>query len=176
MRPWPQDGAAAEWAETESEFIDRIIAEGRVPVSLLDSPERVREKMGANLSAKVTPPTVLQRGDADFFGIAWRESEHWIVDAAALPADRTFREAWKARAGRVEHDMTKCREIHRERLRVERAPQLAGLDIEYQRADEAGDQTAKRRIAAQKQALRDAPANPAIDSARTPEELKAITL
>lgn len=96
-----------------------------------------------------------------------------IVDESAIPSDRTFRNAWKAGTGCVEHDMDRAREIHRNRLRAERAPKLAALDVEYQRADEAGDAGAKRAIAAQKQALRDAPADPCIAEATTPEELKA---
>jgi hypothetical protein len=50
------------------------------------------------------------------------------------------------------------------------------LDMAYLRADESKDEVAKATIAAEKQALRDAPADPAIDAAGTPEELKAVTL
>jgi hypothetical protein len=48
------------------------------------------------------------------------------------------------------------------------------LDTAYMRADEVGDQQEKRRIATQKQALRDVTADPRIDAAATPEELKAV--
>lgn len=71
-------------------------------------------------------------------------------------------------------DMAKCREALRVRLRARRAPLLAALDVEYQRADEAGDAAAKKRIAARKQALRDVTADPAIDAAQTPADLMHV--
>ena len=97
-----------------------------------------------------------------------------IVEEAAIPADRTFRDAWTAGAGRIDHDMAKCREIHKARLRALRAPFLAALDTEYLRADEAGDIAKKAEIAAKKQALRDVTKDPAIDAAGTPEALRAV--
>jgi hypothetical protein len=90
-----------------------------------------------------------------------------------VPADRTFRNAWTHDGTLVKVDMPKAREIHREHLRQMRAPLLQALDVEYQKADERGDQTEKQRIAANKQGLRDVTADPTIEAARTPEELKA---
>lgn len=91
-----------------------------------------------------------------------------------LPINRDFRDAWASDGKAVGVDMPKAREIHRERLRILRAPLLAALDIEYQRADEAGDAKTKAQIAAKKQALRDVTKYPAIEAARTPEELSAV--
>lgn len=71
-------------------------------------------------------------------------------------------------------NMKKARDIQRDRIRVMRAPLLAELDIAYQRADEQDDAEAKADIAARKQSLRDATKDPAIEAARTPEELKAV--
>lgn len=89
--------------------------------------------------------------------------------------DHEFFDGWKhIGGGRVGFDMLKCREIHRKRMRLERAPKLAALDVEYQRADEVGDTQKKRHIAKEKQRLRDVTADPRIDAATTPEELKAI--
>ena len=68
-------------------------------------------------------------------------------------------------------NMTKAREIHRERVRQARNPKLAAKDVEFQRALETGADTAA--IVATKQALRDAPASAAIEAATTPDELKA---
>jgi len=70
-------------------------------------------------------------------------------------------------------DMTKAREIKRDQLRAERKPLLEKLDVEFMRAQEQGDQTKADEIAAKKQALRDVTADPAIDAATTPDELKA---
>lgn len=71
-------------------------------------------------------------------------------------------------------NMGKAREIHRDRLREERAPLLAALDVEYQRAFETGDTEAMAAIVARKQALRDVTTDPAIDAATTPEQLSGI--
>jgi hypothetical protein len=69
-------------------------------------------------------------------------------------------------------NLDKARDIHRDRIRQARAPKLAQLDTAFQRElEKAKPNTAA--IAQQKQALRDAPSNPAIDAAETTEELKA---
>lgn len=73
----------------------------------------------------------------------------------------------------IKVDMTKAREIKRDMIRKERAPLLAELDVAFMRAVEAGDTARQAEIAAKKQALRDATKDPVIDSAQTPEELKA---
>jgi hypothetical protein len=96
-----------------------------------------------------------------------------VIAEADIPQDRTYRNAWMSDGGAIRHDMAKARQLHRQLMRVARAPLLAALDIAYQRADEAADAAAKAQIAAQKQALRDATADPRIEAAQTPEELKA---
>ena len=68
-------------------------------------------------------------------------------------------------------DMAKAREIHKTNIRRARAPKLAELDIEFQKALETGASTTD--IVAKKQALRDAPADSGITSASTADELKA---
>ena len=68
-------------------------------------------------------------------------------------------------------NMAKAKEIHKENIRAVREPLLSALDIEFQRALETGASTTD--IVAKKQALRDAPADSAIDSATTESELKA---
>lgn len=97
-----------------------------------------------------------------------------LVDASAIPQDRTFRNAWTQIGSDVVHDMGKCRALHRTKLRELRKPRLEALDSAYLCADERADTTAKKQIAMQKQALRDVTADPAIDAAITPEALKAV--
>jgi hypothetical protein len=97
-----------------------------------------------------------------------------VVDAADIPADRTFRNAWKHQARAISVDMGKAREVHRDAVRVARKPMLAALDVEWQKAQEANDNGLMQQVSRAKQLLRDAPANPAIEAAQTPEELKAI--
>ena len=67
--------------------------------------------------------------------------------------------------------MTKAKELHKDNIRTAREPKLAALDIEFQKALETGSDTAA--IVSKKQALRDAPADSAIESAKTEAELKA---
>ena len=68
-------------------------------------------------------------------------------------------------------DMAKAREIHKKNIRTARAPKLAALDVDFQRALEVGAATTS--IVASKQALRDAPAAVGITSATDVTELKA---
>ena len=68
-------------------------------------------------------------------------------------------------------DMAKAKEIHKTRIRNARAPKLAELDVEFQRALETSSSTTD--IIAKKQALRDEPADSAIDAATDEAGLKA---
>ena len=71
----------------------------------------------------------------------------------------------------IKTDMTKAKEIHKTNIRAAREPKLAALDVEFQKALETGSDTAA--IVSKKQALRDAPADSAIEAAKTDAELKA---
>jgi hypothetical protein len=80
-------------------------------------------------------------------------------------------------------DMDKAREIQRGAIRAMREPLFADLDRAFTRAQgrvsaldgprKTEAEATMRAIEAQRQALRDAPADPRIDAAQTPEELKA---
>ena len=63
----------------------------------------------------------------------------------------------------VKIDLTKAKEMHKERIRQARAPLFAPLDVEYQRATETSADTSA--IVAKKQALRDATSVSAINDA-----------
>ncbi|WP_431014681.1 hypothetical protein [Bradyrhizobium pachyrhizi] len=97
-----------------------------------------------------------------------------IIDRDQIPQDRTFRDAWRHVGEEIRHDMDRCRDIHRDRMRSARLPRLAALDVEYQRAEEAGDMARKRDIAAEKQVLRDVTKLPELDSTKSPDDLKAV--
>ena len=71
----------------------------------------------------------------------------------------------------VKIDMAVAKEIHKTNIRNARTPKFAELYIEYQKALETGASTTD--IVAKKQALRDAPADSAIDSATDESGLKA---
>jgi|TARA_R100000152_G_C6558731_1_gene30397 hypothetical protein len=71
----------------------------------------------------------------------------------------------------IKTDMAKAKEIHKTNIRTARAPKLAELDVEFQKALETSSDTTA--IVAKKKALRDAPADSAIDSATDEAGLKA---
>ena len=71
----------------------------------------------------------------------------------------------------IKTDMAKAKELHKQNIRIEREPLLAALDIDFQKALETSSDTAS--VVSKKQALRDAPANTAINAATTEAELKA---
>ena len=71
----------------------------------------------------------------------------------------------------IKIDMAKAKEVHRKNIRDARAPKLAALDVDFQRALETSSDTSL--IVANKQALRDAPAAAGIATATTTDELKA---
>jgi len=97
-----------------------------------------------------------------------------VVDADAIPADRTFRNAWAADGKNLTTDMDKAREIHKDTLRELRAPKLALMDIEVRRAERAGNTEQVEALNAKYQLLLDVTSDPRIASAKTPETLKAV--
>lgn len=104
-----------------------------------------------------------------FEATSWR-----IIRYEDIPKDRTYRDALKDDGKSLKHDMERAREIHKGHIRLCRQDMLAALDIEYQKADEKADAKEKKRIAKEKQRLRDATDHPDIETAETTEELKAV--
>lgn len=88
------------------------------------------------------------------------------------PSDRLFRSAWSTDGTSISVNMVKAKDIWRDKIRQAREEVLEKLDKDYMRALETGADTSQ--IVADKQALRDAPAHPAIDAATTTEELKLV--
>jgi hypothetical protein len=68
-------------------------------------------------------------------------------------------------------DIDKAKAITKDRLRAERAPLLAALDVAFQRALESGSDTAA--IVAEKQRLRDI--TNLVDTCTTTDELRSLT-
>jgi len=100
---------------------------------------------------------------------SWR-----LISLEDIPKDRVYRNAWKDGGDKIDHNITKAKEIHKEYMRIARAEVLLALDIEYIRADEQKDNNKKSEIAATKQALRDVTTHPDIAIANTVEELKQV--
>lgn len=108
-----------------------------------------------------------------------KAGNYYAIDPAVIPPDRTFRNALAFDPGTdhgFRYDLPKARNILRDRLRAERAPQLAALDVEMLRATTETPMVPSDGIAARKQALRDITDHPAIEAAETVEALKALTL
>lgn len=102
-------------------------------------------------------------------------AEYSILEADELPTFRDFRAAWKlGGTGKIDHDMAKAKEIKKDKLRELRKPLLEALDLEYQKADEQGDNAKKRDVAAKKQALRDVTKSPELDVPVSPEQLRDL--
>ena len=97
--------------------------------------------------------------------------DYFIVEDSEIPKNTFFTRAWKIVDGKIEMDITKAREVHRENIRMARQEKLAELDVQFQRALETGASTTD--IVAKKNALRDAPADSAIDAATDEAGLKA---
>ena len=97
------------------------------------------------------------------------------VDASTVtvPSDRHFREAWTLNGKVISEDMTKAKEIFKDKIREDRAPLLDAEDVVYMKALEADDADAKTASVTKKKALRDAPAAQAITDADTIAKLKA---
>ena len=97
------------------------------------------------------------------------------VDASTVtvPSDRHFRNAWTLNGKVISEDMTKAKEIFKDKIREVRGPLLDAEDVVYMKALEADDADAKTASVPKKKALRDAPAAQAITDADTIAKLKA---
>tara|TARA_R100001198_G_scaffold96908_1_gene89565 strand:- start:1743 stop:2111 length:369 start_codon:yes stop_codon:yes gene_type:complete len=95
------------------------------------------------------------------------------IDAtsATTPSNRDFRGAWSLSGTVISEDVTKAKEIFKDKIREIRAPLLEAKDVELMKALETGASITD--IATAKNALRDAPAASAINTASTIDELKA---
>ena len=98
------------------------------------------------------------------------------IDASSVsskPSDRHFRNAWAISGKVIAEDMTKAKEIFKDKIRDVRKPLLEAEDVVYMKALEADDASAKTASVNKKKALRDAPAAKAITDADTIDKLKA---
>lgn len=102
------------------------------------------------------------------YPVRWRP-----VERADLPGDRTYRNAWRDDGTTVYVDMVAARQIHRDLIRRARAPRLYDLDVAFQRGLETLNRSGVATVTEQKRVLRDLPADPAIEAASTPAELRA---
>ena len=97
------------------------------------------------------------------------------IDAstATVPANRDFRGAWSLSGSVISEDLTKAKEIFKDKIREVRGPLLEAEDVVYMKALEADDSAAKTASVTKKTALRDATDASAISSASDIDALKA---
>ncbi len=130
LRPHWESGGTFEWAETEDEFIQRVIAHS-------------------------VPPDAINVQ---------------VIDAAEIPGDRTFRNAWQQDGINISHNLVKAKAIAHAKRREDRAAEFALLDIEATIPATAAQAEAARGAVRLKYAAMQV----AIDAATTPEALKAL--
>ena len=97
--------------------------------------------------------------------------EYKIVDVSTISSDRSFRNAWVL-DNEITVDISKAKDITKNKLRVERKPLLEAQDILFMQAQESGSDTSG--IVTEKQRLRDITNQ--VDSMTTVEELKGATV
>ena len=95
------------------------------------------------------------------------------VNVSSKPSDRHFRNAWAISGSVISEDITKAKEIFKDKIREVRKPLLEAEDVAYMKALETSDSSAQTASINKKKALRDAPANSAITNANTITKLKA---
>lgn len=132
---------------------------------------------------RYTPPQTRMETDKEFYDRLRekdvpKDASHVILmEEGSVPKDFRFWECYHTREGAIVLDMPKAREAWRNALRAKRdAPDgpLRKLDVEFQRAQEAGKDTAA--VVRRKQALRDITKDPRIEAAKNLAELMEVEL
>ena len=95
-----------------------------------------------------------------------------IVEANTISSDRTFRNAWEKDEKVIKTNMTKAKDMTKDRLRDERKPLLEAQDVAFQRALEESKDTSA--IVTEKNRLRDITKQ--VDNMKTIDELKKATI
>ena len=93
-----------------------------------------------------------------------------IVEDSVIPTDKIFRDAWEYSDGTISVNITKSKNLWKEKIRGARKSKLEALDVDFMKAQETGADTSS--IVAKKKELRDFPAQ--VNSATTTDEIKAV--
>lgn len=152
--------------------------EGRFPSrprggwTLVDGATWKREGSDANIEyelARINQNWV-RTGDATMVG--WRilsPAEHEMFNQ-----NRQHRNALEDVGGKIQYNMVKARELHREFLRHYNGDKLIGLDREWVNASAAKDTLAVTAVEAKRAALAASVTDPRIEAAQTIEELLLV--
>jgi len=122
-----------------------------------------------NGGVSVTTPT----GELSIEAVKAKDtpSNSIIVDSSTLPNnDNDFFDAWELNGSTVTVNLSKAKEITKNRLRLQRTPLLAAQDVLFQRALETSADTTA--IVAEKNRLRDI--TDQVDSATTTAQLRGM--
>lgn len=95
-----------------------------------------------------------------------------IVEDDCIPTDKTFRDAWDFNDEKIFEDISRAKEIHKNRLREERKTLLEELDVKYIRMLESGEEVSE--IIEEKQRLRDI--TKLVDECETIEDIKEVKI
>jgi hypothetical protein len=112
-----------------------------------------------------------QLGDPTMTG--WRklsDPEHEMFNQ-----NRAHRNALEDVGGKIQHNMPKARELHREYLRHYNGDKLIGLDRDWVNASVAKDNAKIKATEDKRKALADTVVDPRIEAAKTIEELLLVT-
>ena len=137
----------------------RIVYQGEDGIAKIVIPTQEYKGTMEDLIKEVVPEDCLDSAD--------------IVEADTIPNDRTFRNAWTTSKGKsAEIDLSKAKDVAKDKVRQARTPKFQELDIAYQRADEDSDADAKKAVADKKKVARDATKNTKITNADSIDKLK----
>jgi hypothetical protein len=100
--------------------------------------------------------------------VRWRK-----VAADDIPADRTWRDAWRAQEGKIAVDRGAAEAVHMNRIRAARNRELERLDKEIAKAEDSDGKPATA-LRAERQRLRDIPQTFDLSRAGSLDDLKAI--
>lgn len=89
-------------------------------------------------------------------------------------SDWDYRVSWKDTGSKIECDLPKAREVHRNRVRERRAKLFEQLDNDRKDAEDNDDKPALRQLALKRKRLKDATVDPRIEAATTIEELRGV--
>ena len=101
--------------------------------------------------------------------ISWRE-----VALSDIPNNREFRPAWVDSGLAIVEDMPRSRECHREKMRLVRLWKFEPFERAQRTALVNSDMVEAQRLEAKLQELSDVTADPRIEAAATPDELKLV--
>jgi len=112
-----------------------------------------------------------QLGDPTLVG--WRrlsDAEHEMFNQ-----NRWHRNALEDVGGKIQHNMPKARQLHREMLQHYNGDKLLGLDRDWVNASIAKDNAKLKATEGKRKALADTVVDPRIEAAKTIEELLLVT-